>query len=168
MLRSIGTKGGTILYHIGYGTTLGCPTIIGLIGCYQLKCWLFDVGLVTKPSCGQFVAQVHQHVSLECSIQYVVEKLWVILSSIILIYHPQKDNFWIHVQHVDNMHMYVEVVSTVGSGFVIGIFHWIGGCSMVFIIDTLDQILWISGCVYWITTGVVTTSTSFACGWKPN
>jgi hypothetical protein len=53
MLGSMGTKGGSILYHIGYGTTLGCPTMTGLIGCCQLKCWLFDVRLVTKPNCGQ-------------------------------------------------------------------------------------------------------------------
>ncbi len=38
MLGSMGTKGGSILYHIGYGTTLGCPTMTGLIGCCQLKC----------------------------------------------------------------------------------------------------------------------------------
>ncbi len=37
MLRSIGTKGGIILYHIkygGYGTTLVCPAISGVTGCY--------------------------------------------------------------------------------------------------------------------------------------
>jgi hypothetical protein len=29
MLGSMGTKGGTILYHIGYGTTLCCLVISG-------------------------------------------------------------------------------------------------------------------------------------------
>jgi hypothetical protein len=38
MLRSIGTKDLTILYHIEYGTVLGCPTTIGVIGCGQPKC----------------------------------------------------------------------------------------------------------------------------------
>jgi hypothetical protein len=32
-------------------------------------------------------------------------KVMNILSLIILVYHPQKDNFWIHVQPMDNMHM---------------------------------------------------------------
>jgi hypothetical protein len=37
MLKSMGTKGGTILYHIrygGYGTILGCPTISGVTRCH--------------------------------------------------------------------------------------------------------------------------------------
>jgi L,D-peptidoglycan transpeptidase YkuD (ErfK/YbiS/YcfS/YnhG family) len=41
MLGSMGTKGGTVFYHIGYdgyGTTLGCPTINGVTSCYQPKC----------------------------------------------------------------------------------------------------------------------------------
>jgi hypothetical protein len=52
MLRSMGTKGGTILYHIGYGgygTTLGCHAISGVTSC-QLKCWLTSVGCITKPN----------------------------------------------------------------------------------------------------------------------
>jgi hypothetical protein len=53
MLRSMGTKGGTILYHIGYGTTLGCLVINGVIGCYRSRCWLTSVRLITKPGCGQ-------------------------------------------------------------------------------------------------------------------
>jgi hypothetical protein len=56
MLASMGTKGGTILYHIRYGgycTTLGCLAISGVIGCCQPKCWLTNVGLVTKLDCGQ-------------------------------------------------------------------------------------------------------------------
>jgi hypothetical protein len=47
MLGSMGTKGGTMLYHIeygGYGTILGSPTISNVIG--QPKCWLIDVGEV--------------------------------------------------------------------------------------------------------------------------
>jgi len=41
MLWSMGTKGGIVLYHIeygGYGTTLGCLVISGVIGCYQPCC----------------------------------------------------------------------------------------------------------------------------------
>jgi hypothetical protein len=38
MLRSIGAKDETILYHIGYGTFLSYPTINGVIGCGQPKC----------------------------------------------------------------------------------------------------------------------------------
>jgi hypothetical protein len=34
MLGSICTKDGTI-YHIGYGTILGCPAISGVTGCGQ-------------------------------------------------------------------------------------------------------------------------------------
>jgi hypothetical protein len=37
----MGTKGGIILYHIGYcgyGTIIGCPTINGVIGWCQPKC----------------------------------------------------------------------------------------------------------------------------------
>ncbi len=47
----MGTKGGTILYHIGYGgygTTLGCFATSGVTICCQLKCWAIDVGWVTK------------------------------------------------------------------------------------------------------------------------
>ncbi len=41
MLGSMGTKGGTILYHSGYGgydTTLGYHAISGVTSCCQLKC----------------------------------------------------------------------------------------------------------------------------------
>jgi hypothetical protein len=38
MLGSIGTKDGTILYYIKYGTILGCPVISGVIGCGQICC----------------------------------------------------------------------------------------------------------------------------------
>ncbi len=55
MLGSMGTKGGTILYHIGYAggysITLGCLAISGVIGCYQPKCWLTNVGWITKLGC---------------------------------------------------------------------------------------------------------------------
>jgi hypothetical protein len=53
MLGSMGTKGGTVLYHIGYGgydTTIGCHVINGVTS-YQPKCWLIGVGLVAKPGC---------------------------------------------------------------------------------------------------------------------
>jgi hypothetical protein len=59
------------------------------------------------------------------------------------------------------MHMYADIVSIVGSGFVTSIFHWIGGRSTFFTKATFDQILWVSGCVYWITTGVTTVSSNF-------
>jgi hypothetical protein len=49
----MGTKGEIILYHIGYGTTLGCLVINRVIDCYQPKCWLIHVGWVTKPNCDQ-------------------------------------------------------------------------------------------------------------------
>jgi hypothetical protein len=48
MLGSMGIKDGVILYHIGYGTTLGCLTISGVRGCCWPRCWLTDVGWVTK------------------------------------------------------------------------------------------------------------------------
>jgi hypothetical protein len=56
MLGSRGTKGGTILYHIGYdgyGRTLGHPIINGVTSCYQPRCWLSNVGWVTKLGCDQ-------------------------------------------------------------------------------------------------------------------
>jgi hypothetical protein len=55
MLGSMGIKGGTVLYHIGYGITLNCPAISGVI--------------VIK-----FVAWVHQLVSLVCLLWQLVEK----------------------------------------------------------------------------------------------
>jgi hypothetical protein len=66
------------------------------------------------------------------------------------------------------MHMYANVVSTIGSWFVTSIFRWISGCSMILIIGTFHEILWVSGCVYWITIRATTASTSFAHGWKQN
>ncbi len=51
MLRSIGAKDETILYHIGYGTFLGYFIINGVIGYGQPKCWLIDIGSVTKFGC---------------------------------------------------------------------------------------------------------------------
>jgi hypothetical protein len=51
MLRSKGAKDETILYHIKYYTFLGYLTING-VTCYgQPKCWLIDIGLVTKLAC---------------------------------------------------------------------------------------------------------------------
>jgi hypothetical protein len=66
------------------------------------------------------------------------------------------------------MHMYVDIILIVGNGFVTGIFHKIGGHSTIFTKGTHDQILWVSGCVYWIATWTMTVSTSFARGWEPN
>jgi hypothetical protein len=37
MLGSMGIKGGTVLYHIGYGIILSCFTISGVIGYCQLR-----------------------------------------------------------------------------------------------------------------------------------
>jgi hypothetical protein len=51
MLGSMGTKGGTILYHIGYGITLVCLVINGVTDCYHLKWWLTNVGWIRKPNC---------------------------------------------------------------------------------------------------------------------
>jgi len=47
----MGTKGGSILYHIGYGgygTTLGCLIISGVTICCQPRCWPIGVGWITK------------------------------------------------------------------------------------------------------------------------
>ncbi len=49
----MGKKGGIILYHIGYGgygKTLGCFAINGVIGYCQPRCWLTSVGWVAKLS----------------------------------------------------------------------------------------------------------------------
>jgi len=51
MLGSIGIKNGTILYHIGYGTILGCHATSGVISCDQPTCWLIGIGLVTELGC---------------------------------------------------------------------------------------------------------------------
>jgi hypothetical protein len=51
MLGSMGIKGGTILYHIGYGTFLGCHVISGITSCYQPRFWLIGIGWITKPGC---------------------------------------------------------------------------------------------------------------------
>ncbi len=48
MLKSIGTKDGNVLYHIGYGIVLGCHAINGVTSCDQPTCWLTSIGLVTK------------------------------------------------------------------------------------------------------------------------
>jgi hypothetical protein len=56
MLRSMGTKGGSVLYNIrygGYDISLGCPSINGVINCCHHGCWLISVGWVTKPGCDQ-------------------------------------------------------------------------------------------------------------------
>jgi hypothetical protein len=53
MLRSMGIKGGTMLYHIGYGTTLGCLIINGVKCCYQPRFWQIGVWWITKPDCDQ-------------------------------------------------------------------------------------------------------------------
>ncbi len=105
MLGSIGTKDGTVLYHIGYGIIIGCPIINDVTGCNQLKCWLTDVGLVTKPGCGQICCTSTPmcHVIGVFGTRSYRE---VISSSLINLFNlSSRDNFWIHVQPVDNMHM---------------------------------------------------------------
>jgi hypothetical protein len=37
MLGTMGIKGGIVLYHIGYDTTLDCPIISGVKCCYQRR-----------------------------------------------------------------------------------------------------------------------------------
>ncbi len=71
----MGTKGGIVLYHIGYGgygITLGYPTASGVIGCCQLKYWLIGVGLIAKLNCDQICGKVHQHVLMVCLLWQVV------------------------------------------------------------------------------------------------
>jgi hypothetical protein len=108
MLRSMGTKGGIILYHIGYGIALGCPTISGVTNCCQPRYWLIGVDLIAKPDCDQICGKVHQPILMVCLLWQVVKKLWVLLSLIGSIYHPQNNNYWIHVQLVNNMHMLMQ------------------------------------------------------------
>ncbi len=54
MLRSMGTKGGIVLYHIrygGYGITLGCLVISVVTCCYQPRYWLTGARWVVKFGC---------------------------------------------------------------------------------------------------------------------
>jgi hypothetical protein len=51
MLGSMGIKGGIVIYHIGYGTTVGCFVVSGVKCCYQLRFWLTSVGWVIKHDC---------------------------------------------------------------------------------------------------------------------
>jgi hypothetical protein len=104
MWESIGTKDGIVLYHIGYGIVLGCPTISGVTSCRQLKCYLTDIGLVTKLGYIWVCCTSTPTWSLVCSVPQVVKKFGVFLSLISSIYHPQKENSWTHVQPIDNMH----------------------------------------------------------------
>ncbi len=66
MLRSTGIKGGTTLYHIGYGITLSCFAISGVTSCCQPWFWLIGVGWITKPNCDQICGMDTQHLSLVC------------------------------------------------------------------------------------------------------
>jgi hypothetical protein len=72
-------KGGIIIYHIGYGTTLSCLVISGVKCCYQPRFWLISVGWVTKPDCDR----ISNMGTLACIIGVLVvlkvEKLWVFL-----------------------------------------------------------------------------------------
>jgi hypothetical protein len=99
MLGSMGSKGGTTLFHIRYGgngITLACLTISGVIGCYQPKCWLTSVGWITKLGCDQICGIGTPIILLVCSSWQVVKKFWFFLSLITSIHHPQRDNYWIH------------------------------------------------------------------------
>ncbi len=109
MLRSIGTKDGTILYHIGYGAIIGCPTISGVTSCGQPKCWLTGIGLVTKLGC--------IWVCCTCAPTWVASAIGttcyrkVLSSSLINLFNfsSQKEFFWIHVQTFDNMHKLMQL-----------------------------------------------------------
>jgi len=104
MLGSMGIKGGIVFYHIGYGTTLGCPTISGVTSC-QFRFWLTDVGWIIKLNCDWICDMGTPTCIVGVLVAVGGRKVMNILSLIILVYHPQKDNFWIHVQPMDNMHM---------------------------------------------------------------
>jgi hypothetical protein len=140
MLGSMGTKGGTVLYHIGYdgyGTTLGCLAINGVTSCYQPRCWLANVGWVTKPGCDQ--------ICCTCTPTSIINVLVAAddrkVLSFSLINHfnlsSTKGQFlnscptcWQYAQ--------VNAISIVGYGFVIGMRHWTSGCSMIPITSTLS------------------------------
>jgi len=111
MLGSMGTKGGSVLYHIGYGgynTSLVCLNINGVTDCCQPRCWLISVGWVTKPNCDRIYGIITP--------TYIVGMLIitcgreVMSSSFINFFNlsSTKGYYWIHVQHVDNMHRLMQ------------------------------------------------------------
>jgi hypothetical protein len=108
MLGSMGIKGGIVLYHIGYGTTLGCLIISGVKCCYQPRFWLIGVGWITKPHCDQICDMD----TLACivGVLIVVGGREVLSSSFISRFNlsSTKGQFWIHVQPIDNMHMLMQ------------------------------------------------------------
>ncbi len=146
MLLSIGIKDGIILYHVGYGTALGCRTTSGVTSCGQPICWITDIGLVTKLD----------YICVYC----IGSPTWVIgvldttrckefqsFSFINLLnFSSTKGKFlnscWSCWQYAQ-----VNVVSIVGWVVVIGIFRWTNGRSMVPMTGTLGQTIWWSGCV---------------------
>jgi hypothetical protein len=108
MLGSMGIKGGTGLYHIGYGATLGSPIINGVKCCYQLRFCLINVGWVAKLDC-DWICDMG---TLACivGVLVVVDGKEVVNFSFIncLNLSSIKGQFWIHVQLVDNMQMLMQ------------------------------------------------------------
>ncbi len=108
MLRSMGIKGGIVIYHIGYGTTLSCLVISGVKCYYQPRFWLISVGWVTKPDCDR----ISNMGTLACIIGVLVvvdgREVMSFLKINYLNLSSIKGQFWIHVQPVDNMHMLMQ------------------------------------------------------------
>jgi hypothetical protein len=92
MLRFMGIKRGIVLYHIGYGTTLGCPTISGVTGCCQPRCWLTGVGWVTEPKCDQICGMGTPPYTISVLVVIGGREVLSFFSLIALVYHPQRDN----------------------------------------------------------------------------
>jgi hypothetical protein len=101
----MGIKGGIVIYHIGYGTTLGCLVISGVKWYYQPRFRLTNVGWINKPDCDRICEMGTPACIIVMFIVVGGKKVLSFFSLIALIYHPQKDNFWIHVQFVNNTHM---------------------------------------------------------------
>jgi hypothetical protein len=141
MLGSMGTKDGVVLYHIWYsgsGITLSCPTISGVTSCYQRKCWLTGVGLVTKPGCGRICCTCTP--TCVINVFNTIDYREVLSSSLINCFNlsSTKGKFLNSCPRCwQYAHAYV--ISIVGCAFVISIFCQTCGHSMVPIIGTLDQ-----------------------------
>jgi hypothetical protein len=61
---------------------------------------------------------------------------------------------------------HANAISTIGWAFVIDILCWTSGHSIVPIISTFGQIVWLSGCVCWTITNIATISIGSTCGWE--
>jgi hypothetical protein len=140
MLGSMGTKGGTVLYHIGYdgyGITLGCHAINGVTSCYQPRCSLTNVGWVTKPGCGQ--------ICCTCTPTGII-RMFVVADGRSFLNFSLINHFNLSFtkgQFLNScptcwQYAHVNAISIVGYGFIIDMHHWIGGCSMIPITNTLS------------------------------